>query len=70
MRRRPSTARRFFEEAAATVAAAGVGAEEMAGRLAGAIGEQFKIPAGGEPFAAFPFADGGDGVAQFGGDLF
>ena len=52
------------------MAAAGVGAEEIAGRLAGVIGEQFKIPAGGEPFAAFPFADGGDGVAQFGDDLF
>jgi hypothetical protein len=53
-----------------TVATAGQGAEQMTGRLAGVFGEQFKILSGREPFAAFLFADGGDGEAQFGGDLF
>jgi hypothetical protein len=42
----------------------------MVGRLAGVGDQQFKILAGGEPLAAFPFADGGDRVARFGGDLF
>jgi hypothetical protein len=32
----------------------------MVGRLAGVGDQQFKILAGGEPLAAFPFADGGD----------
>ena len=41
----------------------------MVRRLAGVGDQQFKILAGGEPLAAFPFADGGDGEAQFGGDL-
>jgi hypothetical protein len=69
-RRRLSGARRFFEETSATIAAAGEGAEQMVGRLAGVGDQQFKILAGGEPLAAFPFADGGDREARFGGDLF
>jgi len=51
-------------------AAAGVGADQMAGRLAGVFNEQFKIMAGRKPLATFPLADGGDGETQFGGDLF
>jgi hypothetical protein len=42
----------------------------MVRRLAGVGDQQFKILAGGKPLAAFPFADGGDGKAQFDGDLF
>jgi hypothetical protein len=58
------------EAAAAGVAMAGVDAEQLAGRLAGVGGEQFKIIPGGEAFAALPFMDGGDGETQVGGDLF
>ena len=65
-----STARQFFELAAAVATAAGVGAEEMAGRLAGVGDDVFQILAGGKTFAALPFADGGHGEAQFGGHRF
>lgn len=51
-------------------AAAGIGAEQMAGRLFGVFGEHLQILPVGKPFAAFPFADGGNGEAEFDGDLF
>jgi len=59
-----------MEPAAAGVALAGVGAQQMARRLAGIFGQQFKIRSGGKPLAALPFVDGGDGKAQVGGNLF
>jgi hypothetical protein len=52
------------------MAAAGQDTEQMVRRLDGVGDQQFKILAGGEPLAAFPFDDGGDGESQFGGDLF
>lgn len=69
-RRALSAARRFFQQAAAGTTAAGMGAKQMAGRLAGVGNDVFQTLPGGETGAALPFADGGQGEAQFHGHLF
>ena len=45
-------------------------AKQTARRLAGVVGQHFKMPPGGKPLAPLPFVDDGHRKTKVGGNLF